>query len=152
MGKQRQAQRLMPWSLLSAVRTPGAGRCCAHLCERSAAATTLSRGRMAAARGKTLVTFDVDGTLIRSRGEDANKLHKQAFAAAFQDVYNFQGSIDEVNCHGLTDMLVVEKVCRHKSVSDAAIEAGMQACLARMVEYALANRGDAGVGLDILPG
>ena len=29
---------------------------------------------------KTLVTFDVDGTLIRSVGDDANKFHKDAFA------------------------------------------------------------------------
>lgn len=28
----------------------------------------------------TLISFDVDGTLIRSAGEDSNRLHKLAFA------------------------------------------------------------------------
>lgn len=34
-----------------------------------------------------LVTFDVDGTLIKSVGADANKFHKDAFTAAFKEVY-----------------------------------------------------------------
>ena len=33
------------------------------------------------------VTFDVDGTLIRSVGEDANKFHKDAFAHGFATVF-----------------------------------------------------------------
>lgn len=34
-----------------------------------------------------LVTFDVDGTLIKSVGADANKFHKDAFSYAFKEVY-----------------------------------------------------------------
>jgi FMN phosphatase YigB (HAD superfamily) len=37
---------------------------------------------------KTLVTFDVDGTLIHSVGNNANKFHKDAFAFAFKKVFN----------------------------------------------------------------
>ncbi len=32
----------------------------------------------------TLISFDVDGTLIHSVGLQANKLHKDAFAAGFK--------------------------------------------------------------------
>ena len=34
-----------------------------------------------------LITFDVDGTLIKSYGEGANRFHKAAFAHAFKEVY-----------------------------------------------------------------
>ena len=37
-------------------------------------------------RGRTLVTFDVDWTLVRSCGLDANRLHLDAFKRAFTEV------------------------------------------------------------------
>ena len=33
-----------------------------------------------------LVTFDVDGTLIESEGDDANRMHKEAFSHGFKEV------------------------------------------------------------------
>merc|ERR1712159_203661 len=41
----------------------------------------------ASSKGKTLITFDVDGTLIRASGKDANKFHKDAFMHGFREVY-----------------------------------------------------------------
>ena len=53
---------------------------------------------------------DVDGTLIESVGPDANKLHKEAFAQAFKQVYGIDTHIDVVQHHGATDPLVLLKV------------------------------------------
>lgn len=47
----------------------------------------------------TVITFDVDGTLITSEGQNANRLHKLAFAHAWRTVFNFSGDIDEVQHH-----------------------------------------------------
>ena len=42
------------------------------------------------APGKTLITFDVDGTLIKAVGAYANKFHKDAFAHAFKIVHGLR--------------------------------------------------------------
>jgi hypothetical protein len=41
-----------------------------------------------------LITFDVDGTLIRSLGDRANHLHKRAFAHAFLEIFGVNGHCD----------------------------------------------------------
>ena len=50
----------------------------------------------ASAAMSTLITFDVDGTLIESVGDMSNALHKEAFVAAFKDVYGVDTHIDVV--------------------------------------------------------
>lgn len=47
----------------------------------------------------TIVTFDVDGTLVTSEGKNANRLHKLAFAHAWRTVFSFEADIDEVPHH-----------------------------------------------------
>ena len=47
----------------------------------------------------TVVTFDVDGTLVTSEGKNANRLHKLAFAHAWRTVFSFEADIDEVPHH-----------------------------------------------------
>jgi hypothetical protein len=47
----------------------------------------------------TVITFDVDGTLVISEGQNANRLHKLAFAHAWRTVFGFEGDIDEVPHH-----------------------------------------------------
>ena len=56
------------------------------------------------------VPADVDGTLIRSVGDDANKLHKEAFSQAFKDVFDLDTHIDKLQHHGGTDPLILMKV------------------------------------------
>ncbi|KIZ02313.1 hypothetical protein MNEG_5646 [Monoraphidium neglectum] len=51
----------------------------------------------------------VDGTLIRSCGEDANRLHKEAFSAGFKHVFGVDTTIDVVKHHGGTDPLIAVK-------------------------------------------
>ncbi|KAI8462399.1 MAG: hypothetical protein J3K34DRAFT_189387 [Monoraphidium minutum] len=64
----------------------------------------------------TLVSFDIDGTLIRSAGQDANRLHKEAFSAGFQRVFGIDTHIDVVKHHGGTDPLIAVKVMMHHGI------------------------------------
>jgi hypothetical protein len=43
-----------------------------------------------------LISFDVDGTLIRSIGVDANAFHKRAFSYAMSKIYGVDGTIDAI--------------------------------------------------------
>ena len=54
----------------------------------------------------TLITFDVDGTLIRSVGADANRRHKDAFKAAWKALWGIDADVDEIPHHGSTDGLI----------------------------------------------
>lgn len=46
--------------------------------------------------GRVLITFDVDGTLVRSVGDDANRMHKGAFSHAFRELFGVEGTIDAI--------------------------------------------------------
>lgn len=52
----------------------------------------------------------MDGTLIESVGQDSNRLHKDAFTAAFRKVFNIDTHIDVIKHHGGTDPLVLMRV------------------------------------------
>jgi phosphoglycolate phosphatase-like HAD superfamily hydrolase len=78
--------------------------------------TTHPTHHQAAPLPKTLITFDVDGTLIKSVGTHANKFHKDAFAHAFKVVHDIDTNIDVIPHHGSTDQLVVEAVLKHHGV------------------------------------
>ena len=57
---------------------------------------------MTTTKKKTLISFDVDGTLIHSVGPTANKLHKEAFSAAFKKCFDIDTTIDVVPHSGST--------------------------------------------------
>lgn len=95
---------------------------------------------------------DVDGTLIRSAGPDANKLHKEAFAAAFKEVFGLDTTIDVVPHHGSTDPLILVKVCVFHNIPHNEAMAKLPEMQQAMVDYFLAHRGRAGQGLEVLPG
>lgn len=101
---------------------------------------------------KTLLTFDVDGTLIRAQGTDANKFHKDAFAHGFREVFGIETNIDVVQHHGSTDQLIIEAVMRHHGVPDADIRAKMAAACQAMSAFAVERKSHAADGLELLPG
>ena len=100
----------------------------------------------------TLVSFDVDGTLIESVGDHANKLHKQAFIHGFSEAFGLDTNIDVVKHHGSTDPLIIIKVCEHHGISKEDAMAGMAKAQAAMVQYFVEHPEDAATGLSILPG
>ena len=101
---------------------------------------------------KTLLTFDVDGTLIRAVGEGANKFHKDAFAVAIEAVHGLKTHIDVIKHHGSTDQLVVADVLRHHGFAEDAIWSNMPATCEKMLEHAAETEADAANGLELLPG
>mmetsp|Transcript_19490 Transcript_19490/g.31561 ORF Transcript_19490/g.31561 Transcript_19490/m.31561 type:complete len:281 (+) Transcript_19490:49-891(+) len=101
---------------------------------------------------KTLVTFDVDGTLIHSVGNNANKFHKDAFAFAFKKVFNLDTNIDVIHHHGSTDQLVAADVLAFHGISKEEIWANMPATCTAMLEHAAGAEDNAAAGLELLPG
>lgn len=101
---------------------------------------------------KTLVTFDVDGTLIRAVGSDANKFHKDAFAYGFKKVYGLDTHIDVIHHHGSTDQLVAADVLRFHGVDEKNIWEKMPKMCEAMLEHAASASEEAAAGLELLPG
>ena len=102
--------------------------------------------------GMTLLTFDVDGTLIRAVGESANKLHKDAFAHAMRVVFDLDTNIDVIKHHGSTDQLVLADVLRHHGVDETRVWEAMPRMMEEMVAYFESHEEDASLGLELLPG
>ncbi|KAF8056466.1 hypothetical protein HT031_006323 [Scenedesmus sp. PABB004] len=116
---------------------------------------TVKEGQAAApaAQPVTLVSFDVDGTLIHSVGPDANRLHKEAFSAAFLEVFGLDTNIDVIPHHGGTDPLIALAVLQHCGVPRAEAEARLKAVEAAMARHFAAHAAQrAGLGLALLPG
>jgi len=106
-----------------------------------------------AAAGKTLVSFDVDGTLIRSRGVSANKLHKDAYAQAFKEIFNLDTHIDVIQHHGSTDPLIAIMVLEHHGISKEDALKKMPQLNECMIKYYLEYaKTRAGEGLEKLAG
>jgi len=104
----------------------------------------------------TLVSFDVDGTLIVSKGDDANKLHKLAFAAGMKQVFDVDTNIDVIKHHGSTDPLILVAVLGHHGVPYDKAMAKLKDMEAAMndffLEAAAADPNTAAAGLEVLPG
>eukprot|EP00892_Ulva_mutabilis_P003181 jgi/Ulvmu1/12864/UM098_0049.1 len=101
----------------------------------------------------TLITFDVDGTLIESVGTESNKLHKEAFAEAFKQIFDIDTHIDVIKHHGGTDPLVLMRVLMEAhGVSKEQCMDRMEDMKRVMLEYYTARKERAGDGLQLLPG
>ena len=72
---------------------------------------------------------DVDGTLIRTVGDNANKLHKLAFINAWKEVYGLETHLDVIQHHGNTDPLILIRVAEHHGISKSDV----RACFAAML-------------------
>ena len=109
----------------------------------------------ASSKGKTLITFDVDGTLIRASGKDANKFHKDAFMHGFREVYGVEThpvGIDVIQHHGSTDQLISAAVMRHHGVEESVIVDRMREHCDAMSTYAVERKETAADGLELLQG
>jgi len=100
-----------------------------------------------------LVSFDVDGTLVASTGDQSNKLHKRAFSHAIRAVAGIETGIDVVRHAGGTDPLILKAVLEHHGVPGDAAMALLPELQREMVEFARAQPpGDAAAGIGVLPG
>jgi phosphoglycolate phosphatase len=120
-----------------------------------------SLGRAASSRAqaptttprKTIITFDVDGTLVRSVGPDANKLHKEAFAQglAVLGIEDPQG-IDVIEHHGSTDGLILVRTAHFHGIDPETAMEKLPEMHEAMVSYFRNNRERATYGIEVLPG
>ncbi|PNW83221.1 hypothetical protein CHLRE_06g311850v5 [Chlamydomonas reinhardtii] len=100
----------------------------------------------------TVVSFDVDGTLIHSVGDKSNKLHKDAFTHGLKVGLGLDTHIDVIAHHGSTDPLILIKVAEHHGISKQEAMAKLPAMEAAMNAYFTEHRDEAAVGLELLPG
>jgi phosphoglycolate phosphatase-like HAD superfamily hydrolase len=70
-----------------------------------------------------LILFDIDGTLISSRG-----VGRRAFARALRHVYGTEGALGSYDSRGKTDPRILHDVLGAAGVPAAVIEARMAAC------------------------
>jgi phosphoglycolate phosphatase-like HAD superfamily hydrolase len=92
---------------------------CSRFCPWSSIASAASRPDV------RLFLFDIDGTLISSRG-----VGRHALARALREVYGTHGSIEQYDTRGKTDQRIVVDVLRAAGRSDETIQAGLDACFA----------------------
>ena len=64
-----------------------------------------------------VLCIDVDGTLIRSIGRDANKLHKEGFHTACKEVFGVDIDVESLRHHGQTDPMILVKMCLAGGIS-----------------------------------
>lgn len=95
---------------------------------------------------------DVDGTLIRSRGTDANKLHKESFQHAFLHVFGIDTNIDVVPHHGSTDPLILVKVLEYHGIPKKEAMEKLPELKQAMADHFVNNKDKAAIGLEVLPG
>lgn len=114
--------------------------------------STRSIQHMAHVEKPIIVSFDVDGTLVRSLGENANKLHKEAFAEAFKQVFGLDTTIDVIEHHGSTDGLILVRVVEFHGIDKKKAMEKLPEMQNVMVEYFESHKERAAVGLEVLPG
>ncbi|HEY9855991.1 MAG TPA: HAD family hydrolase [Stenomitos sp.] len=77
-----------------------------------------------------LVLFDIDGTLIRTKGAG-----RKALGLALQEVYGATGPVESWDFGGKTDPLLCHELLEAAGLSRAVIDARMDAALDRYLEH-----------------
>ena len=72
--------------------------------------------------------FDIDGTLLNSRGQ----IHYHSFSAAMREVYGVEGTIDGVVWHGNTDIGILRSALENHGVDRATFESKREQALSVM--------------------
>lgn len=80
--------------------------------------------------------FDIDGTLLRSR----DRVHFEAFASSVQRITGFEITLAGVLTAGATDTAIIREACRQAGISDAIIDAHLEAILEALRSSVLERR------------
>lgn len=76
-------------------------------------------------RGFDTYLFDIDGTLLNSRG----RIHYYAFSAAMREVFRLEGTIDGVPWHGNTDIGILRASLLKLGVDESTFNAKREQAL-----------------------
>lgn len=101
---------------------------------------------------KTVLLFDMDGTLVRSGA--GNTVHKDSFAVGLKEVYGVSGAaITQVEHAGRTDQWIARELLKQHGINDEnIIEPGLSKCYAVMAEYCREHRADIAANLALCEG
>lgn len=80
--------------------------------------------------------FDIDWTLLKG----GNKTHVDAFTHTFRTVYGIDGSIDQIEHHGMTDRQAIIAVLEHHGWSREEAMTQMEEARFAMIDYFSAHR------------
>jgi phosphoglycolate phosphatase-like HAD superfamily hydrolase len=89
--------------------------------------------------------FDIDGTLLNSRGQ----IHYHSFSAAMREVFGIEGTIDGVVWHGNTDIGILRAALAKRGVSEQTFAAKREQALAVMRKEV--EKGASRVEADLCP-
>lgn len=81
----------------------------------------------------TLVLFDIDKTLLRSKFRPSTQ--RKAFSTALKEVYGLDVNIDLVEHRGMTDQQILIEILKLHGFSDDEIQEGLPECMQRMEEF-----------------
>lgn len=76
-----------------------------------------------------LVTFDIDGTLLKSIGPRGNAAHHEAVNSAVEAIFGVKTKVADVIHAGSTDMAIMRRMCVLGGVSSSSIDARLPAAL-----------------------
>ena len=81
----------------------------------------------------TLVLFDIDKTLLRSKIKPSTQ--RKAFSMALKEVYGLDAHIDLVEHRGMTDQQILIEILKLHGFSDDEIKKGLSKCMQHMEEF-----------------
>jgi len=105
-----------------------------------------------------LVTWDVDGTILRATGDVANKLHHRAFSHSWRTVYGIDFHVRDIPHQGSTDPLILLAGVRASPDTDRSHEEAFsllkeaQDAMTSFYQQAATDAAVAAEGLALLPG
>lgn len=77
-----------------------------------------------------LITFDIDGTLLKAIGPRANAAHHAAVNQAVAATYAISSTVTQVPYKGSTDMAIIRAMCMRENVPRHIIDSRLPAALA----------------------
>ena len=73
----------------------------------------------------SLVTWDIDGTLLAASGKAGNHAHKRAIDEAVREVHGISITVNDVPHAGSTEMAIIRAMCRKGTVPEERIDERM---------------------------
>lgn len=102
---------------------------------------------------KVRISFDIDGTLIRSVGERKNYHHRRSFTHAFKEVAGLDDvSTLQVPHHGCTDIEITLALLGHHGIDEEKSSTLVRPIIESIARYADRNHIGFGEGLELIPG